>query len=223
MIINEGFGTVASICAFTYAIITVISSWLHSQTKEAFTTLENVIAMRDDPRVKARLWIVLLSFFFVLVAYAGVAVRVLARSPGLALAGFSFCLIFVIVELLWRSVDMFAVRRMWLPQLVEEKDEGKRAAVETLLMGFGACRVALYFVLMTSCALGTLSLGVGIWSGKIFDIVVSIVLFVNALRLFSCVLEMHGGKKKLSIANEKMHTVAVPIIYLVIGLWLIFP
>jgi len=223
MINREGFYIVASICAFIYAIITVVSSWLHSQTKEAFTTLENVMATRNDPRVRVRLWIVLLSFFFVLVAYAGVAVRIVTRSPRLALVGFAFCFIFVITELLWRSVDMFALRRVWLPQLAEEKDEGKKAALEILLMGFGTCRVALCFVLMTSCALGTLSYAIGTWSENTLDMVVSVVLFANTLRLFSSVLEMHGGKKRLSKINEKIHAPAVTIIYLVIGIWLIYP
>jgi hypothetical protein len=223
MIIHESFYLVASICAFTYAIITVISSWLHAQTKIAFTTLENVMAMRNDTRVNVRLWIVLLSFFIVLMAYAGVAARVATRSPGLALIGFSFCFIFVITELLWRSVDMFALRRVWLPQLAEEKDEGKKGALEILLMGFGTCRVALYFVLMTSCGLGTLSFGIGSWSENILDIIVSIVLFTNTVRLFLRVFEMHGGKKQLSKVNNKIYAPVVTVTYIVIGIWLVFP
>jgi hypothetical protein len=196
---------------------------LHAQTKEAFTTLENVMAMRDDRRVKVRLWIVLLSFFFAIAAYAGIAARIVTRSPGLALMGFSFCFIFVITELLWRSVDMFAVRRVWLPRLAAEEAEGKKAALETLLMGFGTCRVALYFVLMTSCALGTTLFGLGTWSDKPLDIIVSMVLFANSVRLISGVLEMHVGKVQLSEINKRMHTMVVPIIYLVIGIWLIIP
>lgn len=222
MTFHPSFFVIASLCAFVDAVITVVSAWLLSQVHQAYTSLENVVAFRDDRRVIVRHWLVLFSFFFSLVAYAGIAARVLARAPALALLGFCFHLIFVITELLWRSVDLFALRPVWLAQYAQEVDEVAKTAWRVLVDGFVSSMRALSFVLISGSLLGSLLCGIAVWSEAPLDRWVSVALFVDALRLFLSMAERFGKQKRLAAFNRRIHTPLIVALYALIGVWLWF-
>ena len=220
MSFHPSFFVIASLCAMAYALITVVSAWLLSQIHQAYTTFENVVAFRGDRRAIARHWLVLFSFFFSLVAYAGIAARVLAKAPALALLGFCFHFIFVITELLWRSIDLFALRPVWLAQYAQEVDEVAKTAWRVLVDGFVSSMRALYFVLMSGSLLGSLLYGIATWSEAPLDRLISVALFVNTLWLLLGMAERFGNQKRLATFNRRIHTPLITALYALIGVWL---
>lgn len=220
MSVHPLFFTIASLCAFADALITVVSAWLLSQVHQAYTSLENVVAFRNDRRVIIRHWLVLISFFFSLVAYAGITARTVTSAPALALLGFCFHFVFVITELLWRSVDLFALRPVWLAQYAQEVDAAAKTAWRVLIDGFVSSMRALSFVLMSGSMLGSLLCGIAVWSEIPLDRWVSVALFVNALRLFLGMVERFGNQKRLATFNRRIHTPLITALYVLIGVWL---
>ncbi len=218
---HSAFFTVAALCAIVYALITVLNGWLHARAPKP-SSFEETVALRENRWIVIRSWVVLLSMFFVLVAFGGIAARLFAKSPALAGLGFCFSFIFVFTEMLFRSVGIFAVRRVWMAQYAQETDDNAKTALRVLIASFNSIVGALYFVLMSSFMLGSLLFGIAAWSETLFDKLASVALFLNTFRLFLRLLEMHGNQKWLAALNHRVYVPIVTMVYLIIGVWLGF-
>jgi hypothetical protein len=208
---------VAALCAFTYAGVTLISGWLLRRAPHV-EKIEEVIAVSNKPTDLAQNWIVLLSMFPCLVAYFGAAALVWRVSPSLAALGFVFCVFFVLTELLYRSVELFAVKRVWMPRYTKEGD----AALKALIAGFYDVVEALYFVLLAGHLLGSALLGIGlvvIIGG--WPIIAGVALILNAARLLLRILQMHLGQRWLAGFNDGLYTPLVFLIFSAFGLGLL--
>ncbi|NIM96059.1 MAG: hypothetical protein GTO18_20350 [Anaerolineales bacterium] len=219
MLIDPLFFTIASVCAIVYALITPLNIWLLERVPRVHS-FDDRIALRDNRWAIARRWLVLLSMFFIIVAFGGIAARVYAKSPALAVFGFCSGFLFVLTELLWRSLDLFAVQRVWMAQYAHETDVATKTALRVLITSFHSGVESLYFVLMAGHTLASLLFGIAVWSGVLLDRVTSAALFVNALRLVLRLVEMHGNQRWLATFNRRVYAPAVTAIYAIIGVWL---
>ena len=218
---QSAFFTMAALCAIVYALITVLNIWLYARAPQA-SSFEETVALRENRWIVIRSWVVLLSMFFALVALGGIAARLFTRSPALAGLGFCFSFIFAFTEMLFRSVGIFAVRRVWMAQYVQETDDDAKTALRVLITSFNSAVEALYFVLMSGHLLGSLLFGIAAWSETPLDKLTSVALLLNALRLFLRLLEMHGNQKWLAALNYRVYAPVVTMVYLIIGVWIGF-
>ena len=234
MPVSASFFIVASLCAVGYALITVVSAWMLSRTHQAYTTLENAVAFRDDRHVIVRHWLVLVSFFFTLVAYAGIAARVVARTPMLALLGFCFHLIFHHGTALafggaFRPAAYLdgpvrrgngrtsqgsvagAHRRFF----IEHARAGFCAPVHLSAKALFRNNVAYFKRLYSQNAYQTAKLflndylssllnGFAVWSEVLFDRLVSVTSFVKSLWLLLRLAEGIGGQRGLAALNRRL-------------------
>ena len=219
MLIDPLFITIASVCAIVYALITPLNWWLFRRTPRAHS-FDAMIALRDNRWAVARRWVVLLSMFFVIVAFGGIAARMYAKAPALAVFGFCSGFLFVLTEMLWRSLDLFAVQRVWMAQYAHETDVAVTTALQVLINSFYSGVDALYFVLQVGHALASLLFGIAIWSGVLLDQAISAALFVNVLRLILRLLEMQGNQRWLATFNHRVYAPVVTVTYAIIGVWL---
>jgi hypothetical protein len=210
---------VAALCALAYATLTLVSGWLRRRMADARTE-DEMIAVANKPVALAQSWVVLLSMFVALVAYFGAAALAFSVSPPLAVLGFVFCVFWVLTELLYRSVELFAVTRAWIPRYLAEGDATLKATLKTMIVGFYDVVAALYFVLLSGHLLGSALLGVGLWLVGGWAQIASIALLVNALRLLLRILEMHLGQRWLSPFNTRAYTVLVFLIFCALGVGL---
>jgi hypothetical protein len=206
----------AALCAFVYAGVTLISGWLRRRAPQV-ETIEEVIAVSNKPTDLAQNGIVLLSMFPCLIAYFGAAALVWTVSPPLAALGFVFCVFFVLTELLYRSVELFAVKRIWMPRFTKEGD----AALKTMIVGFYDVVEALYFVLLVGHLLGSAMLGIGLVVISGWATLAGVALIVNAARLLLRILQMHLGQRWLEDFNDRFYTPLVFLIFSAFGLGLV--
>jgi len=203
---------VAALCAFAYAGVALISGWLLRRAPQV-ETIEETIAVSNKPTDLAQNWIVLLSMFPCLIAYFGTVALLWRVSPSLAALGFIFCVFFVLTELLYRSVELFAVKLVWMPRYAREGD----AALKTMIAGFYDVVEALYFVLLAGHLLGSALLGIGLAVIGGWATIAGVALIVNAVRLLLRILQIHLGQHRLAGVNSRLYTPLVFLIFCTLG------
>jgi hypothetical protein len=207
---------VAALCAFAYAGVAVISGWLLRRAPRV-ESIEDIISVSNRPSALAQNWIVLLSMFPGLIAYFGAAALIWRVSPPLAALGFVFCIFFVLTELLYRSVELFAVKRVWMPHYLREGDAPLRA----MIAGFYDVVEGLYFVLLAGHLLGSALLGIGLALVGGWAVIASVALIINTVRLLLRILEMFVGQRWLAGFNYGVYTPLVFLIFCAFGLGLL--
>lgn len=210
------FAIISAFGAFIYALCTVIAERLRYRLPPT-DTFEEMLKSASDPSFLAICWVTLLSMFFVLAAYVGIAVIAWRVSPPLAILGLLFCAFFVLTELLYRSVELFAVIQVWIPNYQRKPDE----VLRRMITGFDDVVNALYFVLLMGHGLGSALLGLAVLPLGGWALLAALALLLNALRAFLRILEMHVGWSKLSTFNARAYTPVVASIFLVLAFSLV--
>jgi len=211
------FLVVSASCALIYALSTVVAERLRSPLPPAHT-FEEMLELASNRSFLALCWVVLLSMFFVLAAYVGIAVIAWRVSPPLALLGMLFCTFFVLTELLYRSVELFAVIQVWIPSYQRKPDE----ALRLMITGFDEVVNALYFVLLMGHGLGSALLGFTVWPLGGWARLAALALLLNALRISLRILEMHVGWHRLSTFNARIYAPLVVSTFLALAFSLVF-
>lgn len=219
MQVSLNFFRTASVCALVYALVTIVSAWLMSQIPEP-ATFDETIALRDNTFNLLRSWATFLSFFFVIVAFWGVAVMKLKSSFELAILGFTFCLIFALIEMLYRSVELLAVNGGWAARYVSETDEVVRTALRVNISAFGDITFALYFVILAAFMIGSFCYSLATWKGVGLEKLVSIVFLLNTVRLLLRLMQMYGTQSWLAGLNSLIYAPIVVSLFIAIGVWL---
>jgi len=140
-------------------------------------------ALRVNPLNVARLWLVFLSFFLLPLFVVAVAATVRDGRRPLATAGAVFFLIFILVELLYRSVELIAVSGIWVPTLLPEADPVRRLVLESQVAAFDQTVHAWYFVLMGGQLMGSVSFAAAVFERSAWNVVVAGMFGLNAARL----------------------------------------
>lgn len=210
------FLIISAACSLIYAIITVIAGWLRRRIPAVHTFAE-MVEVANNPYEIALCWIVLLSIIFALVVYVGIARMAWQVSPPLAILGLLFCTLFVFTELLYRSVELFAVKRVWIRNYQQKPSE----TLQMMIEGFDYIVEALYFVLLAGHCLGSALLGLALWPLGGWALLISFALFVNALRTLLRILEMHLGLRRLALFNRSLYMFMVVGIFLALAVGLI--
>lgn len=209
----------AAVCAFLVAAVMLAQEWLLTQIP-AGTTFDQKVAIQVSPLNMVRAWAVFLSMFCVIVAYWGVAARKLPNAPRRAGLGFAFCFLFGVLELSYRSIDLFAVNGRWIPRYLEEADPATRAMLRGQIEAFGDVIVALYAVLLAAHMIGSIAYGAATWGGKGLEKWLGVLFAINAGRLALRLLEGYGGQAWLRGTNRTIYAPIVVALFAVVGVWL---
>jgi hypothetical protein len=216
---RTGLSRLGAAAAAAYVAVQLIQRWILMELPVAATAAERA-ALRVDPLNRTRLWLVFLSFFLLPVFVSAVVANVREERRPLASAGGVFFLIFILVELLYRSVELFAVVGTWVPTLLSEADPMRRLVLDAQITAFDQSVRAWYFVLMGCQLLGSLVLAAAVFERSAWNVLVAGMFGVNAARLLLRLLENYAGMTWLQPANTTIYTPAVSLFFLSVGSWL---
>jgi len=210
---------VAAVCSLVFAAVMLLQEWLFRLIPTA-TTREHAFAIEISPINRAHAWTVFLSFFCVVVAYSAIAAKRFERSPALSGLGGVFCFLFTLVELLYRSIELFAVNGRWIPKYLGETDVETKALLGAQIGAFGDIVFALYFVLLSAHLIGSVAYSMVTWSGKGMERLVSILFAINGSRLLLRLIGGYAGQAWLEGINRAIYSPIVVILFVVVGVWL---
>src|SRR5215469_11820147 len=110
---SANFYRFASVCAAVYVVAQIFQDYTFHHGISDSPAGEQAILQRPIPLDQFRLTLLLLSFFPITVAFAAVALRQVRTRPAASVLGFTFSLLFVIAEIVNRSIDLFVISKQW--------------------------------------------------------------------------------------------------------------
>lgn len=147
-------------------------------------TPEAVAELYTHPVFRARGWVILVQVLCMFVALWACVLKGYRLAPGLVLTGFLFFVFWQALELLPRSIGIFAISYGWAPEFVASQDPSEQARLlgsmqqtSTLLDSIGYGRRVMW-------ALGHLLFGLSFWRGPSLMKAIGLVFLFNAFRLF---------------------------------------
>jgi hypothetical protein len=210
---------IAALCAFYYAAVQAAQWWLRSRIAN-LRKLDESIDVRNHPDNVLRMQLVLSSMFLMIIGFGGVALAIFAAAPALAVLGFVFSLLFLFIEICYRSIELFGVTRVLVPQYLGETDAASKAAKGAIIEVFNTSVIAVYFPLLVGIMAASILFGVATIDGGGLETLVGVVFFAHAIHALMRILEMHGGIKTLSSFNLRVYFPLAIGKYTLIGVWL---
>lgn len=216
---TNSFFKAASIGAFVYAAAMLLQEILLTYAPYP-TTLDAQMIMRVGTLDKFRGGAILLAFIFVILAFLGVTLTKISIKPARSITGFVFCLIFVIVELCYRAVEIFTVNRKWVVAYFNESNDAIKQALLNKVTTFEDVTTGLYFIIITTHFIGSTLYGCITWKSRGLEKVVSILFFLNSIRLFIRLIGEYGNNPFFNGISDYIYAPIVISLYGILGLWL---
>lgn len=213
------FFKMAALCAFYYASAQAAQFWLRSRLAR-LRAAEPSLSTHNHPVNLLRMRLVLSSMFVVVITFAAVALAKVPTAPASSVLGFVFSLLFLFIEILYRSIELFGVNTVLIPAHLNEADPASKATKGALVDAFTTGVIAAYFPLLVSLLLASVFFGLATVNSGGLESVVGIVFFIHAAHVLMRILEMHGGLKQLSAFNLRVYFPLTIGKYALIGVWL---
>lgn len=153
------------------------------------STAEGVAQLYTHPIFRARGWVIFVQVFFMFLALWSCTVKAYRRVPGLLLTGFLFFCFWQVLELLPRSMGIFALSYGWAPEFVASQDLSEQARLLGNMQQTGAIIDSIGYGRRVVWAVGHLLFGLAFWRGDRIMKVIGLVFLFNALRL---IMRMSG-------------------------------
>jgi hypothetical protein len=179
---DRRFYLALAVCSFFAAIGPMLSYGL-SFTHPQPASWEELVALHSSTAYMARQWIVLTQVFMMFLALGGLAAKKLSTRPSLAVSAFVFLFFWEILELLPRSIELFAVNLHLAPSYFSATTDAARTMYETNIRALDSIIDAFayprpYFWMVTH-----LLLGFALWGKNRLEKTLAIVMFLNFGRL----------------------------------------
>jgi hypothetical protein len=218
---SGSFYRVAALCGALYVAAQVIQQVaFHSGINDSASG-EQGILQRLMPLDQIRLTALLLSFFAITVAFGAVALRRARIRPAASLLGFAFSFLFVIAEIINRSIDLFVISRR---RAVEFQAAGSLAAKQSLadrIQIWEQSFAGFYFVLRMGLLLGCVCFAISTWDKRErWNQIVAIAFAANAARITGRLVEGFMGQSWLGPVNDVIYFPASVLIYGTVAAWL---
>jgi hypothetical protein len=207
----------ASASAIIFAIVLALAVLSRFHTPDP-RTLDQSVAISSNVIFRLRNWLQFLSFFFVLIAFWGIAIKKLEVSRALVGLGFVFATLFVFLELFTRSIDLFVTSTLVETYAATTSDVVKTA----LTLDFdllNRATFAIYFPLLATHMFGSACFALAALGGNRLEKTLSIFFFLNALRLVLRLMQLYGNQRWLAGVNRWTYVVLI-LLFVAIGVWL---
>jgi hypothetical protein len=182
---------------------------------------EQAILQRLMPLDQLRLVVILLSFFPIVVAFGAVALRQAKIRPAASLLGFAYSFLFVIGEIINRSIDLFVISRRWAVEYEAAASLAARQSLAERIQIWDQTFQGYYFVLRMGLFLACLCFATATWDKRYrWNQIVAIAFAANALRAAGRLAEGYLGQAWLGSVNEAVYFPATVLIYGTLAAWL---
>jgi hypothetical protein len=182
---------------------------------------EQAILQRLMPLDQFRLTVLLLSFFPITVAFAAVALRQARVRPAASTLGFSFSLLFVIGEIVNRSIDLFVLSKQWATLYQVTASLAARQLIAERIQVWGESFTGYYFIIRIGLLLACLFFAIATWDRRQrWNQFIAIVFAANAARSAGRLAEGFMGQAWLAPLNDAIYFPATVLIYGSLAVWL---
>jgi hypothetical protein len=219
--LSANFYRFAAVCGFYYVAAQIFQEFAFHHGISDSPVGEQAILQRLMPLDQFRLMGILSSFFAITVVFAAVALRQARMRPAASVLGFSFSFLFVIGEIINRSIDLFVISKQWAVEYQAAASLTIKQAVAERIQVWNDSFTGYYFVLRIGLFLGCLCFAIATWEKRErWNQFVAIVFAANALRAFGRVAEGFMGQSWLAQVNDAIYFPATVLIYGSLAVWL---
>jgi hypothetical protein len=218
---SANFYRFAAFCAACYVVAQIIQEFAFHHGISDSPVGEQAILQRLMPLDQFRLTVILLSFFPIAVAFAAVALRQVRVRPAASVLGFSFSLLFVIGEIVNRSLDLFVISKQWAMQYQGTAPLAAKQLIAERIQAWSESFTGYYFIIRIGLLLGCLCFAIATWDRRQrWNQFIAIVFAANAARSAGRLAEGFMGQAWLAPVNDAIYFPATVLIYGSLALWL---
>lgn len=218
---SANFYRFASVCAASYVVAQIIQNFTFHHGISDSPVGEQAILQRLMPLDQFRLTVILLSFFPITVAFSAVALRQARVRPASSVLGFSFSFLFVIAEIVNRSIDLFVLSKHWAVQYQSTASLAAKQLIAERIQAWGESFTGYYFIIRIGLFLGCLCFAVATWDRRQrWNQFIAIVFAANAARAAGRLAEDFMGQAWLAPVNDAIYFPASVLIYGSLAVWL---
>jgi hypothetical protein len=218
---SGNFYRFAAFCAACYVVAQIIQEFAFHHGISDSPVGEQAILQRLMPLDQFRLTVILLSFFPIAVAFAAVALRQVRVRPAASVLGFSFSLLFVIGEIVNRSLDLFVISKQWAMQYQGTAPLAAKQLIAERIQAWSESFTGYYFIIRIGLLFGCLCFAIATWDRRQrWNQFIAIVFAANAARSAGRLAEGFMGQAWLAPVNDAIYFPATVLIYGSLALWL---
>ena len=218
---SANFSRFAAVCAACYVVAQVVQEFTFHHGISDSPVGEQAILQRLMPLDQFRLTLLLLSFFPITVAFAAVALRQVRLRPAASVLGFSFSLLFVIGEIVNRSLDLFVISKQWAVQYQGTAPLAAKQLIAERIQGWSESFTGYYFIIRIGLLLGCLCFAIATWDRRRrWNQFIAVVFATNSARSAGRLAEGFMGQAWLAPLNDAIYFPASVLIYGSLAVWL---
>ncbi|MGH9712926.1 MAG: hypothetical protein ACRD5M_06470 [Candidatus Acidiferrales bacterium] len=218
---SSSFYRFAALCGALYVVAQVIQEIAFHSGINDLASGEQGILQRLLPLDQFRLTAILLSFFAITVVFGAVPLRRAKLRPASSLLGFAFSFLFVIGEIINRSIDLFVISQRWAVEYRAAVSLAARRTLVDRIQMWEQSFAGFYFVLRMGLLLGCVCFVISTWGKRErWNQVVAIAFAANAARIASRLAEGYMGQAWLAPVNDVVYFPATVLIYGTVAAWL---
>jgi hypothetical protein len=211
----------AAVCAACYVVAQIIQEFTFHHGISDSPVGERAILQRLMPLDQFRLTLLLLSFFPITVAFAAVALRQARIRPAASVLGFSFSLLFVIGEIINRSIDLFVISKQWAMQYQGTASVAAKQLIAERIQMWTESFTGYYFIIRIGLLLGCLCFAIATWDRRRrWNQFIAVVFAGNSARSAGRLAEGFMGQAWLAPLNDAIYFPATVLIYGSLAVWL---
>lgn len=217
---TEGFFRATAIAAGLATLCVILAQIV--LTPMIGSTEGGLTALRRDPAFRAQEAVILVQVVLMFAALGGAALARWPHSTGLLVTGFAAFVAWQVLEIVPRSIDLFAASLEWAEQYAEATTEAERVKWQTVLLAWGDMWAAMGEVRRVFWGLGHLLFGLVFWRGAWMERTLAVLFLFNAVRL---VPRMVGGWLEVPglaglLAGRWWFVLGMLPLFTVLGIWL---
>lgn len=207
-----------AVCSMLLAVTTLLL-WLLPRFVEPAATFDARLALAHNPFHIGRLWVNFVHMFLGFAAYLAIY-RVLSdKARGFALLGMGFYCLWVLVELLALSINLFAVNEAWRAGYAAA-DAERQAMFRTFLAGWPGVWDGLYFLLGLAYLLGSVVFGALALTQGGLTRAIGVLLLLGGAISAGFLIGGYGGPAWPEKLADAVYPVVQPLARAVTGWWL---
>ena len=218
---SNNFFKSMSVCAVVGGILMIIYLLL-SFGYTIPANLEEEIALQDNTAYTTAQWIHLALLLLFVATFWGVVGKKIDTAAGLATTGFIFCMIDLLPNMVFNSIQIFGFNYNWASKYAEATDEAVKAGLMAKMGFFYDASYAVMFLFFVGWLIGLFLFGLATWKGKGMEKVVSIFFFLVFLAELLMFIGFFGRIAWLGglIMLFWIAVIALAILFFLVGAWL---
>jgi len=207
-------------CAVIYVLAAAVQKVVHGHFP-ANPPPAQAILIRGQAIDVLRATLVLLAITLSMMVFVAIAIHRVRRSPGAVLLGLPFAVLWIALELWYRSLDLFVVSLQWARAYGAASDEALQRQLLERTIQWDDIVVALYFPLLIVLLVAVICFACALWTAPRRMVRASAFGWsIYGATVLSRILGGYAGLVCLEPFNEHAYFPAAVLAYGTTAIWL---